>query len=358
MPSTGAAGVSRSMTVDGAGLIVSPLRDAAQWDRFADADPESTFCHQSGWREIMTGVLGHECEYLEARDAAGLLLGILPLVRVRSILGHYLVSVPFVNDGGPLGSAAARERLTAHAVELARESGAGLLELRSRTALPGPVTQSHRKVAVHLALPESVEELWAKTFKAKLRSQIRRPSKEGMTVRCGQDLLPAFYQIFARNMRDLGTPVLPRSFFERLVSVFGARVLFFVVSTKEGKPAAASCCLLWGEEMEVTWASSLREYNPLSPNMLLYATMLEESIRRGMRQFNFGRSTPGAATHRFKQQWGGRDIPLPWAFWSKSGDVGTPSANSPAFHLATAVWRRLPLAVANRLGPVLSRQLP
>ena len=167
-----------------------------------------------------------------------------------------------------------------------------------------------------------------------------------------------FYRVFARNMRDLGTPVLPRSFFETLQSTFGERVVFTAVFTADGIPAAASCCLQWRDEVEVTWASSLREFNKLSPNMLLYGTMMEHAIGRGVRTFNFGRSTPGAATHRFKQQWGGVDIPLPWASWSRVEDAGTPSADGAGLRLAQAMWKHVPLFVANRLGPVLSRHLP
>lgn len=340
-------------------LQVSAAQDFAEWDRFVHAAPDGTFCHLAGWRRVMTDILGHACTYLVARDRSSAIRGALPLVSVRSPLGHYLVSVPFLNDGGPIGSRNARHRLVEAAVEHAKTSGAGLLELRSRHGIQsGAVTASFRKIGVHLALPETVEALWSQTFKAKLRSQIRRPAKEGMTAEVGHDQLDAFYDVLARNMRDLGTPVLPRAFFRTLASAFGDQVMMTTVRTPDGKPVAASCCLIWRDEMEVTWASSLREFNPQSPNMLLYATMMEQAVTRGVRVFNFGRSSPGAPTHRFKQQWGGHDVPLPWAFWSRGADAGTPSADSPAFKLAVAVWQRLPLAVANRLGPLLARGLP
>ena len=329
-----------------------------RWDRFVAAANGSTFCHLSGWREIMTGVLGHEATYLAAIDGAGEWRGVLPLVRVKSLLGRFLVSLPFLNDGGPLGDDAARSQLVQHAVGESQRSGVTLLELRARNAVPGPVVASNRKISVHLAMPASVDELWERTFRAKLRSQVRRPTKDGMTARVGASEMEPFYHVFARNMRDLGTPVLPRVFFERLAQVFGDRVLFATVYTAEGSPAAAACCLLWADELEVTWASSLRELNRLSPNMLLYARLMEEAIGRGVRLFNFGRCTPDGPTHRFKQQWGGQDVPLPWAYWSKSGAAGTPSPDRPLFRVATAVWSRLPMPVANRLGPVLARQLP
>jgi serine/alanine adding enzyme len=198
----------------------NPLRvietdDAPAWDAFVSAQSDSTMCHRFGWRDVLKNILGHETALLVAVDHGGTWRGVLPLVRVRSVLGHYLVSIPFMNDGGPLGDDDAKTALVEHAVADARRTRAKLLELRSRDPLPGPVTSSGRKVAVHLPLPETVEALWATTFKAKLRSQIRRPTKEGMTVRDGSDQLDAFYSVFSRNMRDLGTPVLPRAFFAR-----------------------------------------------------------------------------------------------------------------------------------------------
>ena len=337
---------------------VSATDDVARWDSFVASVVGSTFCHQAGWRDVMRSALGHETSLLVATDDAGEWRGVLPLVRVRSILGRYSISMPFLNDGGPLGDEDAVAALVEFAVADAERSGAKLLELRSRTTLPGRVSPSGRKVAVHLALPSTIEELWKTTFRAKLRSQIRRPTKEGMTARAGRDQLDAFYAVFARNMRDLGTPVLPRGFFDALIRVFGDSVSFTAVYTAQGKPAAAACCLTWRDETEVTWASSLRELNHLSPNMLLYAQLMEQAIARGVRVFNFGRSTPGSATHKFKLQWGGEDVMLPWPSWSRSGDAGTPSPDRPLFRIATGLWRRLPMVVANGVGPVLSRHLP
>ena len=338
--------------------VVDGGNDSEQWDRFVTTSAGSTFSHLAGWKEIMTRVLGHECLYLAAVDDAGSWHGILPLVRVRSILGHYLISLPFLTDGGPVGNRAAQEILVEHALAEATRSGAGLLELRARHEVPGPVAPAYRKISVHLRLPSSVEGLWKTTLRPKLRAQIRRPLKEGMVFRCGSGELDGFYKVFARNMRDLGTPVLPKAFFESAASAFGALVLFAAVYTRNGAPVAGACCLLWRHELEVTWASSLREFNHLSPNMLLYSRLMEEGIDRDVSIFNFGRCSPGGSTHRFKQQWGGSDVPLPWPSWSRDPDIGVPSADRPLYHLAVTAWRHMPLAIANRVGPVLARLLP
>lgn len=338
--------------------IVGGDQGAEQWDRFVESDPHSTFCHQYGWKQIMRDVLGHESLYLAAIDDEGTWRGILPLVRVRSILGHYLISLPFLNDGGPLGDRGAQQSLVEYAVIEAEKSGAGLLEFRARSELPGPVNPVYRKISVQLTLPSSTEEFWNTTLRAKLRAQIRRPVKEGMVFRCGVGELDGFYEVFARNMRDLGTPVLPKTFFEKVANAFGSRVLFAAVYTKAGIPVSGACCLLWRKELEATWASSLREFNHLSPNMLLYCRLMEEAIDRDIQIFNFGRCSPDGSTHRFKRQWGGSDVPLPWPSWSREPSIGVPSADRPLYHLAVTAWRHLPMVVANRVGPMLARLLP
>jgi serine/alanine adding enzyme len=333
--------------------------DNAEWDRSVGETPESSFTHLAGWREIMTGVMGNECVYLAARDADGALAGTLPLVRVKSrLMGHYLVSMPFLNYGGPLGSPAARSALARHAAELARESGADLLELRSRHRVATELRVTERKVLVLLPLPADPDTLWADRFPSKLRSQIRRPQKDGLVARFGVDQLPAFYRVFARHMRDLGTPVLPRAFFESVARAFPEHVRFGVVYSGDA-PCAAGCGFAWKEEFEMTWASSLLEYKRSAPNMLLYWTFMEQAIADGMTTFNFGRSSPGTGPHRFKRQWGGHDVPLPWLQWSPGAMSATPTPDgSSLFRTATALWKRVPVGLASRLGPYLARKIP
>jgi serine/alanine adding enzyme len=211
---------------------------------------------------------------------------------------------------------------------------------------------------VQLTLPASVDALWGKTLRAKLRSQIRRPMKDGMTFREGAAELDSFYRVFSRNMRDLGTPVLPRAFFERASATLGQAMMFGAVYATSGAPVAAACCLVWRGEIEVTWASSLKEFNHLSPNMLLYFGLMETAVKRGQRVFNFGRCSPGGNTHRFKLQWGGSDVPLAWPSWWREPGASVPTTDSAVYRVAVEGWRHLPLALANRLGPRIARFLP
>jgi serine/alanine adding enzyme len=342
-------------------LDVRPLpagRDA-DWDTFVRAAGGSTFCHASAWRGIMENALGHECLYLGAWDRDGRLEGVLPLTRVRSrLFGHFLVSMPFLNYGGPLGSDAARTLLARRAAAMAEESGADLLELRSRDRFPTGLSLNERKVTVHLALPDDPAVLWKEGLPSKVRSQVRRPMKEGLEARFGSDQLPTFYDVFARHMRDLGTPVLPRSLFEGIAAAFGDGVVFGAVY-KGAEPVASGCGFVWGDEFEITWAAALRQHSRVAPNMLLYWKFMERSVERGLRTFNFGRCTPGAGTHRFKRQWGGVDVPLPWLQWSKRGMSATPNPDGGRlYRMATEAWKRIPLPLAARLGPPLARRLP
>jgi CelD/BcsL family acetyltransferase involved in cellulose biosynthesis len=228
-----------------------------------------------------------------------------------------------------------------------------MLQLRCRPPFPGAAAPDDRKVMVLLDLPRTPDALWAQ-LPGKVRSQIRRPQKEGMRFRVGADQIDAFYRVFARNMRDLGTPVYSRRFFEAVAAAF-PEVVFGAVY-HQGQPVGAAAGFVWRGEFEITWASCIRDYNRLAPNMLLYWSFMEEMVRRGVRVFNFGRSTPGASTHRFKSQWGSRDVPLRWLEWSVGeGPKSSPSGFARAVSTA---WQRLPLPLANRLGPPLASRLP
>lgn len=331
---------------------------ALEWDELVARSSGSTFCHRHGWRSVMEDALGHECLWLSARAPDGALEGVLPLVRVKSLLfGHYLVSMPFLNYGGPLGSEPAIRALAAHAAALAERDRVKLLELRSRVELPLELAVSHRKITVVLDLPSSTDALM-KQFPSKLRSQVRRPFKEGFTVRHGGDQVEPFYQVFSRHMRDLGTPVMPRGFFERIADVFAADA-WFGCGYLGDEPIAAGAGFLWRGEFEMTWASSLAAHNRISANMGLYWSFMERCVEAGIARFNFGRCTPGGGTHRFKRQWGAADEPLWWYQRSATAHAAaTPSPDSGALAWGPRIWKRLPLGLANWLGPRVVRGIP
>ena len=328
-----------------------------EWDAFAITQKGYTHFHRLRWRGIIERVFGHECVYLAARDKAGTLCGILPLVRVRSVVfGHYLVSMPFVNYGGPLGTDEAIRALVNEAVAIARRDRVKLLEMRSRVPLDTPLPVSHRKITVVLDLPGTSTQLF-QGFSAKLRSQIRRPQKEGVTVVFGRDQLEPFFAVFARHMRDLGTPTQSLLFFTEIANQF-PEDCWIGCAYLDGQPIAAGLGLRFGEEFEMTWASSLREYNREAPNMLVYWAFLERAITEGVTRFNFGRCTPGGGTHRFKLQWGGSEETLWWYGLASSAGRTTPSPKEGPFRWGPRIWRRLPASIATRVGPSIVRYIP
>lgn len=336
-----------------------------RWDAFVRAHGDSSFCHLSGWGEIVENVFGRQFMGLAAVDGDGLLHGVLPLVRVKApFLGHSLLSMPYLNYGGPIGSSQAVGALVDAARQEADDSGAGRLQLRCRAPIPGGLSVMEHKILVLLDLPDDAGALW-QAFPSKLRSQIRKPEKAGMRIEFGAAHVGAFYDVFSRNMRDLGTPVYSRRFFEMIARTFDESI-FGAVYVGD-RPVAAGCGFLWRGEFEMTWASSNRDFNSAAPNMLLYWGFMRELIGRRARTFNFGRSTPDGGTHRFKKQWGGEDAPLPWVEWDRDalhrdalnqGPDTSSSGPAPIFKLASAVWQRMPLPMANLIGPPLAARLP
>ncbi|HEV7389397.1 MAG TPA: FemAB family XrtA/PEP-CTERM system-associated protein [Gemmatimonadaceae bacterium] len=329
----------------------------SDWDAFAASQHGYTHFHQLRWRSVISRIFGHECVYLAARAADAELVGILPLVRVRSVVfGHYLVSMPFLNYGGPLGSETGVRALVHEAIELARRDEVKLLELRSKVPLPIDLPVSHRKVTMLLDLPENPAAL-LKNFGGKLRSQIRRPQKEGVTVAFGQEQVEPFYSVFSRHMRDLGTPTQSRAFFREIANEF-PKDCWFGCAYLGGQPVAAGCGFRFGDEFEMTWASSLRQYNRESPNMLLYWAFMERAINEGLRLFNFGRCTPRSGTHRFKMQWGSREEALWWYGLGATPEATTPSPTDGAYRWGPRIWRRLPASIATAVGPSIVRYIP
>ncbi len=333
--------------------------EPAEWDAFVRTQPGWTHFHLAGWRGVVESVFRHPCTYLVARDDAGAIVGALPLVSVRSVLfGSFLVSMPFVNYGGPLGAEPAVEALVREAMGVADEQRIGLLELRSRRPLALELPVSHRKLTVVLDLPAGdPERLWA-SFEPKLRTKIRRSQKEGVTVRFGADEAAGFYRVFSHHMRDLGTPTQPRKFFDALATAFPDDV-WFGCAYLGGEPIAGGCGFRWGTEFEMTWSSALRSHSKIRPNMLLFWSFIERAAAQGLSLFNFGRSSPGSGTHEFKKQWNGaRDEPLWWYQYSRSGPAKTPSPDDSAYSWGPRIWKRIPVPVATALGPRLARWLP
>lgn len=327
-----------------------------EWDAYVRRSKEASCYHLWGWREVLASRLGHTPYYLGAwRDER--VCGILPLIRLKIPLGgNNLFSLPFVNYGGVVADdPEARDALLNEAIRLAGVLGSGRIELRHRSSEVCIWSQRTHRVRMVLPLPESTQALW-NMIRGKLRNQVRKADHVGLKVACGGEvLLPGFYEVFAANMRELGSPVWSSSFFRSVLRRFPERTRIYLVSYGT-LPIAAGLILRFKNSVEIPWASSLRPYNHLCANVRMYWQMLVDAVEQGYEVFDFGRSAPDGSHYRFKRQWGAFPEQICWHYWPGS----PPEEQGLEGHrqqLATT-WRWLPSWTTRAVGPVIRRWLP
>ena len=313
-----------------------------------------------GWLNILRDGLGHVPFALEA-SRGGKTCGWLPLAYVRSSLfGRYLVSLPYLNTGGiQADDEPTARRLINHAVSLAYDLQVKHLELRHEAVAEHPLLQASisRKVHMRLELPSFPGPLW-ESLPSKVRNQVRKGEKSGLQlVWGGFDLLDEFYEVFSQNMRDLGTPVYGRALFASILRHFGHDAEFCVVRL-EGKPIASALLLHGKGVSEVPSASSLREFNSLCANMLMYWNLLERAVQRGQAIFDFGRSTIDGNTFRFKKQWGALPEPATWQYHTLTGGSADLRPDNPRYQRLVKIWQRLPVRLTRLIGPRIVRGIP
>lgn len=336
---------------------------AAGWDDYVSRHPEGTGYHHLAWLQSISEAYGHRPWCLVALSPGGDLAGVLPLCEFRvPLAGAHWVSLPFCDLGGPLASShKAARALLDKAAELTRHRGGKGINLR----LPGePVDELQEKtlakVSMICELPDSSDALF-KSYKPKLRSQIRKAEKNGLRseVTCRANAINAFYKVFSVNMHRLGSPVHSLGWFQALQRTYGDRMLVGLVWQDE-TVVGAGIVLLNGTRASIPWASTLAEYNRLAPNMLLYWTLLAHVTDSGCHTFDFGRSTPGEGTYRFKKQWGARPHELQWLDLKPDGEpepVGSKQQTGGLRHLLESGWQRLPLSLANLIGPQVRKYI-
>lgn len=340
-------------------VTVSASPDSAAWDAFVNRHPDATGYHLWAWRDLFVSAFGHEAIYLAALRE-GAVVGILPIVVLDTwLFGRFAVSLPFVNYGGVVADDdGAARALADEAARLAGERKWKHLEVRHLEQRFPELAAKRHKVGMYLPLAPDETRQWEQVDR-KVRNQVRKAQKSGFeTAQGGVELLGEFYQVFARNMRDLGTPVYAPGFFGAVLRAFPDRARLFVVRDKS-TPVSASLTFAWRDMVEVPWASSLKEYRSQCPNMLLYWEMLRAAVAAGAGTFDFGRSTPDEGTFHFKRQWGAEPRPMCWEYWLPAGQtLPDQSPKNPKFAAAISVWQKLPVGVANRLGPAIVRGIP
>jgi len=329
------------------------------WKQYLSTCPAACIYHDERWKEVIEKTFGHHCHYLAA-ISNGRVRGVLPLVEMRSALfGHFMVSLPFVTYGGlAADDDDARSALTAAAIRLAQQTKSGYIELRQRADAALSWACRKHKVALVVNLPTAAEQAWA-ALSSRLRGKVRKAQRSGAAFQAlGPEAAAEFYRVFARNMRDVGTPVYPLDFFRNIGRTFSEETYIFLVR-QAGNTVAAAFGLRDCERLQLPWICSDYRYTRNYFNEFLYWSVIEWACGRGFRQVDLGRSTAGGGNHRFKKQWNPQEIILPWYYWTADGG-GPPQLNpdNPRFSLPIRLWRRLPLAVTNLLGPRIVRSIP
>lgn len=330
--------------------------DGVRWDQFVNTHSECTNYHRWSWKHVFERVFGWSAIYLIAEED-GVVRGILPLIHQRCLLRSYLSSMPHLKGGGIVAESREAEMLLFKAaVEATQRINAKYLELRHLTDRELSVVKREDKVGAMLPVAATSEERLRRLDK-KTRNLVRKSQSYGMMAEFGGvELLKDFYSVYRRNMRDLGSPSYSRRFFAEILHCFPNETRICIVRLN-GDVVAGGFLLGFRGVLEVGWASSYRKFLNLKPNMFLYWNILEFAAEHGYEFLDFGRSSRDSGTLDFKMQWGAVSSDLHWGYWRPAPEPIS-NSRSGGMQLASRVWKRLPLAMTNVLGPALVRNIP
>ncbi len=330
---------------------------AARWDEFVLACPEATFFHRAGWQSILRDVFRHQPFFLYAEEA-GRIVGVLPLARVKSMLfGHSLVSLPFAVYGGVAASGpAAADALEREAQRLAGELGVEHLELRNLQ----PRHPDWPKQDLYVTFRKPIlaeEEANMLAIPRKQRAMVRKGIKNGLRsdVDAGVE---RFFPLYADNVHRHGTPALPRRYFEALLETFAGDVDVLTVQAPDGRALSSVLSFYFRDEVLPYYAGDDESARELAANDFKYWELMRRSCARGLKTFDYGRSKQGTGSYSFKKNWGFEPQPLHYEYCLYKRDA-IPQ-NNPAnakYRLLIETWRRMPIGLANWLGPHVVRNL-
>jgi serine/alanine adding enzyme len=344
---------------------------------FLDRCPQANYCHDPAWADVIREAYGKEAfTYVRTDPITGEVKGMAPACHLASTaFGRSLVCLPYLDYGGILAADAETEDLLRDKLVAEAQSRRAQLEIRSRDPLCGLPAPQDEKVAMILPLMEDTflpedgdwsavsedafaapltsEDYW-NSLDPKVRNQVRKSVKSGVTVMWGrEERLDDFYEVFCVNMRDLGSPTHAKGFFEAVLKHFpGAQI---GTAHREGKCIGGLFRILWKDELAIPWASTLKEERIHCPNNALYWQSLLYAFEQGCRRVDFGRSTRDEGTYRFKKQWGVQELPLYRYQFDEKGHFLERSWHVSQGKLGWTrnVWAKLPLKLANSLGPML-----
>lgn len=329
----------------------------ADWDAFVDSQPAATFFHRSAWRRVASEVFRHPAHFL-TEERAGRIVAVLPLIEIRSrIFGHALISNGFCVGGGPLATdPAALQAILDKAEALGRKLRVDYIELRDLPAAPPGWRGRDDLYAGFERRIGRTEEDSLQQMPRRQRAVLRKAMTHGLTVTIDTST-EAFYGLYARSMRDHGTPALPRRFFDHQLAVFGSDCEIMTASL-EGRPVSSVLSYYFRDRVMPYYTGSRLEARGLGSNDFLYWTLMRHAAERGCEVFDFGRSKVGTGPYSFKRNWGFEARPISHQYMLiKSETLPNLNPTNQRYAAAIGAWRRLPLSLANRISPLLSRSL-
>lgn len=357
-------------------ITIAQDNDASLWTESVNTlfsqtlDTKNKPCDKSlyfdwRWKKIIRSTFGHTPYYLLVKNNQNIEAA-CPLFHVSSkLFGSSLISLPYLNGGGIISqSQDAKDFLLSEIKKLHSNLKCDYTELRERAAVDfkdNIITRNH-KVAMVLPLMDDPEKLFS-SFTPKLRSQIRRPTKEGCSAKIiqGNEITHndtnQFYSVFSTHMRDLGTPVFPKKLFSYTLELFGKDAALCIVE-QNNKPIASGIIVKKDNYIEIPWAASLMSKRKFAPNMLLYWEILKYSCLSGAKYFDFGRSSIDSGTFKFKAQWGASQVLLHWYYPAENSNIPDINPDSKKFELLVNTWKKLPLLITNTVGPYITKSLP
>jgi FemAB-related protein (PEP-CTERM system-associated) len=333
----------------------------AVWDRFVRAMPAGTFCHLAGWAQVIQTAFGHTPYYIYA-ERDGAMTGVLPLVRVKTrLFGDSLVSNPFCVYGGPLAADAdSHAALVDHAEALMRQTGVSATEFRYREPPDFPVEDGWiDRPDLYVTFRKAItadHDANMKAIPRKQRAMVRKGIQLGLTSEAGPDV-KTLHRVYAESVRTLGTPVFPRRYFRVLMATFG-KDADVVTIRRDGTPVASVLNFYFRDEVLPYYGGGTQEARACAGNDFMYWEVMRRAADRGCRMFDFGRSKLGTGAYAFKHNWGFEASKLHYRFRLKpGGSIPDHNPLNPKYRLFIAAWKRLPLPVANAVGPFIVRGL-
>jgi FemAB-related protein (PEP-CTERM system-associated) len=338
-------------------MALDTPQDRALWDAFVREHSQATAFHLSAWGRAIEKTFGHKAYYLAAVRGQDM-LGILPLIHVKSrLFGQSLISNAFAVYGGPVAvSDDAHAVLDGAAWGLAEKLGLKVLEYRNQQRLrPEWVSKSETYATFKRGLAGSSDDN-LKAIPRKQRAEVRKSLEKNLDVLIDRDA-DRHFAVYAESVRNLGTPVFPKSLFRNLLETYGDEANVLTVM-HEGKPVSSVLSLYFRNEVLPYYGGGVEQARELRGNDHMYWMLMEHARERGCTSFDFGRSKYGTGAFSFKKNWGFEAAPLHYEFkLAAGGEMPDINPLNPKYKAMVAIWQRLPLPLANIMGPFVSRAL-